>query len=42
VQAARTYDTGGFMLWNADGVYTKKALAAGPPPPLPPLYAPHL
>jgi hypothetical protein len=42
VRAARTYDTGGFMLWNADGVYTKKALAAGPPPPLPPLYAPHL
>jgi hypothetical protein len=42
VQAARDYDTGGFMLWNADGIYTKKALSAGPPPPLPPLYAPHL
>jgi hypothetical protein len=42
VRAARTYDTGGFMLWNAGGLYTKKALAPGPPPPLPPLYAPHL
>ena len=42
VQAARDYQTGGFMLWNATGIYTKKALAAGPPPPLPPLYAPHL
>ena len=42
VQAARDYQTGGFMLWNADGIYTKKALAPGPPPPLPPLYAPHL
>ena len=42
VQAARDYDAGGFMLWNADGIYTRKALAAGPPPPLPPLYAPHL
>jgi hypothetical protein len=42
VQAARNYDTGGFLLWNASGIYTKKALAPGPPPPLPPLYAPHL
>ena len=42
IQAARDYDTGGFMLWNADGIYTAKALAAGPPPPLPPLSAPHL
>jgi len=42
VQAARDYQTGGFMLWNAAGLYTRKALAPGPPPPLPPLYAPHL
>ena len=35
MQAARQYDTGGFMLWNAAGIYTPKALAAGPPPPLP-------
>jgi len=42
VQAARDYDTGGFMLWNASGLYTARALAPGPPPPLPPLYAPHL
>ena len=42
VQAARNYDAGGFMLWNANGIYTARALAPGPPPPLPPLYAPHL
>jgi hypothetical protein len=43
VQAARMLHTGGFMLWNADGVYTPKALApTGSPPPLPDLSAPQL
>ncbi len=42
VQAARQYHTGGFMLWNAAGVYTAQELAPGPPPPLPDLQAPGL
>jgi hypothetical protein len=43
IQSARAMHTGGFMLWNAAGVYTKEALkpAAGPPP-LPVLPAPQL
>jgi hypothetical protein len=43
VQAARMLHTGGFMLWNAAGVYTPKALApTATPPPLPELPAPQL
>jgi hypothetical protein len=43
VQAARTMHTGGFMLWNAAGVYTHSALRPAPtPPPLPELPAPQL
>jgi hypothetical protein len=42
VAAARAHHTGGFMLWNAAGVYTPEALRGGPPPPLPPLPAPQL
>jgi hypothetical protein len=43
VAAARAHHTGGFMLWNAAGVYTPQALRGGaPPPPLPALPAPQL
>jgi len=43
VQSARTEHTGGFMLWNAAGVYTAKALkASSTPTPLPELPAPQL
>jgi hypothetical protein len=43
VESARTEHTGGFMLWNAAGVYTAKALKASrTPPPLPELPAPQL
>jgi hypothetical protein len=43
IEAARTMHTGGFMLWNAGGVYTTRELApAGSPPPLPDLPAPQL
>ena len=42
VDAARDWNAGGFMLWNADGVYNVKALAPGPAPQLPPLYPAHL
>jgi hypothetical protein len=43
VAAAREHHTGGFMLWNAAGVYTRTALRGGaPPPPLPALPAPQL
>jgi hypothetical protein len=42
VTAAREHHTGGFMLWNAAGVYTPQALGSGPPPPLPPLPLPQL
>ena len=43
VQAARSMHTGGYMLWNASGIYTKQGLA--PPagsPSLPVLPAPQL
>ena len=42
IAAAREADTGGFMLWNADGVYTKQELRHGAPPPLPELPTPGL
>jgi hypothetical protein len=42
VAAARAHHTGGFMLWNAGGVYTPQALHAGTPPPLPDLARPQL
>jgi len=43
VKAARTYVAGGFMLWNAAGVYTPQALrGSSTPPPLPDLPAPQL
>jgi len=32
IEAARTMHTGGFMLWNAAGVYTARALKASPTP----------
>ena len=42
VGAARSFHTGGFMLWNAGGLYTTRELRAGPPPPLPVLATPTL
>jgi hypothetical protein len=43
IQAARMMHTGGFMLWNAAGVYTKQELKpSATPPPLPELPAPQL
>jgi hypothetical protein len=43
IEAARMMHTGGFMLWNAAGVYTKQELRPAPsPPPLPELPAPQL
>jgi hypothetical protein len=43
IEAARTMHTGGFMLWNAGGIYTVRELApAAAPPPLPDLPAPQL
>jgi hypothetical protein len=43
IAAARTMHTGGFMLWNAGGVYTVRELApAAESPPLPDLPAPQL
>jgi hypothetical protein len=42
VAAARAHHTGGFMLWNAAGVYTPQVLESGPPPPMPPLPMPQL
>ena len=35
IAAARAHHTGGFMLWNAAGVYTSQALHSGPPVPCP-------
>jgi hypothetical protein len=43
IQAAREMHTGGFMLWNAGGIYTTRELApAAAPPSLPELPAPQL
>jgi hypothetical protein len=42
VAAARDHHTGGFMLWNAAGVYTPDALKSGPPAAMPDLPAPQL
>jgi hypothetical protein len=42
IAAARSFQTGGFMLWNAGGVYTTRALRVGPPPPLPAVAVPTL
>ena len=43
IQSARLMHTGGFMLWNAEGAYTARALGPAPsPPPLPELPAPQL
>jgi len=42
IAAARQAVTGGFMLWNAAGVYTTKQLRHGAPPPLPELPTPQL
>ena len=42
IASARAMDTGGFMLWNAGGLYTAQALRSGGPPPLPTLPAPQL
>jgi hypothetical protein len=43
IQSARAAHTGGFMLWNAAGVYTTQDLRpARTPPPLPVLPAPQL
>ena len=42
VAAAREHHTGGFMLWNAAGVYTPDALRSGPAPAMPDLPAPQL
>jgi hypothetical protein len=42
IASARSMTTGGFMLWNAAGLYTSQALRGGPPPPLPALPAPQL
>jgi hypothetical protein len=42
IRAARAAVTGGFMLWNAGGLYTESALRPGGPPPLPVLPTPQL
>jgi hypothetical protein len=42
IASARAMTAGGFMLWNASGLYTSQALRGGPPPPLPVLPAPQL
>jgi hypothetical protein len=42
IAAAREAVTGGFMLWNAAGVYTAQELRHGTPPPLPELPTPGL
>jgi hypothetical protein len=42
IASARAMDTGGFMLWNAGGLYTVHALHGGAPPRLPLLAAPQL
>ncbi len=42
IGSARAMDTGGFMLWNAGGLYRAQALRSGAPPRLPVLPAPQL
>ncbi len=42
IASARALDAGGFMLWNASGLYTVRALHHGAPPPLPELPVPQL
>ena len=42
IAAARSFHTGGFMLWNAGGIYTTRELRAAPPPPLPAVGVPTL
>jgi hypothetical protein len=42
IAAARQAVTGGFMLWNAAGLYTTRELRHGAPPPLPELPTPQL
>ncbi len=42
IAAARAHHTGGFMLWNATGVYTPQALRSGPLGPMPELPSPQL
>jgi hypothetical protein len=42
IGAARAAETGGYMLWNAAGVYTPGELEPGPPPDLPDLARPAL
>ncbi len=42
VEAARRFQTGGYMLWNAAGVYTPGSLAAGSPPAFPEIGRPGL
>ena len=43
VKAARDWNAGGFMLWNAGGIYNARALEPqGGEPQLPPLYPAHL
>jgi hypothetical protein len=42
IASARAMTTGGFMLWNANGLYTSRALRGGAPPPLPTVPAPQL
>ncbi|HEY8316382.1 MAG TPA: putative glycoside hydrolase [Gaiellaceae bacterium] len=42
IASARAMNTGGFMLWNASGLYTSQALHSGPAPSLPVLPLPQL
>ena len=43
IAAARRYNSGGFMLWNAGGIYTPQELhGSSAPPPLPVLPTPQL
>jgi hypothetical protein len=42
IDSARSANTGGYMLWNASGLYTPGTLRGGAPPPLPLLPAPQL
>jgi hypothetical protein len=42
IEAARAFHTGGFMLWNAGGIYTTQMLHRGSPPAFPKLIVPTL